>query len=229
MRLNCFFQVQFYQTNISLRSILGRDLRLLYVLDQRTLPSDKLGAVRLTNGAALPAQGLTVATERPIYVQGHFNAPDPAQRGTTNTAPSLPASLVADSITVLSSAWQDSNSTAPVGNRIAANTTVNAAFLAGIVETKTFNSYSGGVENFPRFLETWGGSRFFTYNGSMVVMFPSRYATNRWGLSNVYTPPSRNSSFDLNFTDALKLPPGTPEIRTLIRNQWAVVPPGTTD
>lgn len=215
------------RTNTSLRGLLGRDVRLLYVLDQRTLPSGNLGAVRLVNGASLPAQGLTVATERPIYVQGHYNAPDPSQRGTTNTAATLPASLVGDSITILSTAWQDANSSAPVASRTAANTTVNAAFLAGIVETKTFNSYSGGVENFPRFLETWGSSRTFTYNGSMVVMFPSRYATNRWGLGNIYSPPARNWSFDLNFTDSSKLPPGTPEVRTLIRSQWAIVPAGT--
>jgi hypothetical protein len=215
-------------TNTVLRSVLGRDVRTVYVVDNRTTvnSSSSMGAVRVRNGATLPAQGLTVVTEKPMYVQGHYNAPNTSHRGTTNTTATLPASLVADAITVLSANWSDANSTASLSTRAASSTTVNAAFLAGIVETKTYNNYSGGVENFPRFLEEWGSSRIFTYNGSMVVMFPSRFATGRWGMSNVYAPPARNWAFDLNFMDATKLPPGTPEVRTLIRGQWAIVQRG---
>ena len=216
------------QTNSSLRADLGRDVRSVYVADRRTLGSSQFGAVRMTNGATLPSMGLTVATEKPIYVKGHFNAPS-AYRGTTNTTATLPASLVGDAITILSEAWTDSNSTSDVSSRNAADTTVNAAFLAGIVETKTYNVYSGGAENFPRFLETWGSSRTFTYNGSMVILFPSRFATNPWGMSGVYSPPRRNWAFDLNFMEATKLPPGTPEVRTLIRGQWALMAPSSTE
>ena len=69
-----------------------------------------------------------------------------------------------------------------LSSRTSVNTTVNAAILAGIVESQQVGGvkhYSGGVENFPRFLENWS-STSLTYNGSMVVMFPSRYATNFW-------------------------------------------------
>lgn len=213
------------ETNSSLRSVIGGDVSLIYVDDQRGLTSD-MGAVRVYNGTDLPSRGLTVATARPLYVQGHYNCSNTSALGTTNTVPTKPASLVGDAITVLSTKWVDSKSTLAVSSRVANSTTVNAAFLAGIVETKTFNSYSGGVENFPRFLETWGASAIFTYNGSMVVMFPSRYATNRWGQSNIYAPPARNWAFDLNFKDATKLPPGTPSVSKLFRSKWAAVAPG---
>jgi hypothetical protein len=102
---------------------------------------------------------------------------------------------------------------------------VNAAFLAGIVPTVS-GSYSGGVENFPRFLEDWGGDTF-TYNGSMVVMFPSTYAIGQWrgtGSSiGIYNPPVRNWSFDTNFRDPAKIPPGTPSARVLVRATWKTI------
>ncbi len=215
------------ETNTVLRSSLTRDVRSVYVQDARTMSGTKLKAVRVKNGATLPSLGLTVATEDPLYVLGDYNAPVVAQRGTTYTTSTVPASLLGDAITVLSGSWTDSNSTASESSRVASSTTINAAFLAGIVETATAGSYSGGVENFPRFLEEWGSSKIFTYNGSMVVLFPSEYATTKWGQSNVYGPPKRNWAFDLNFMDPTKLPPGTPEMRTMIRGQWALVQKNT--
>src|SRR5690606_2141787 len=98
--------------------------------------------------------------------------------------------LVGDSITILSTAWNDSNANKAMSHRTASATTVNAAFLAGIVPSDG-TYYSGGVENFPRFLENWSG-RVFTYNGSMVVMYYSAIATAPWGGSDVYNAPNRN-------------------------------------
>jgi len=144
--------------------------------------------------------------------------------GTNNTSATRPASLVADAITVLSDNWQDANSTSGVGSRNATATTVNAAFLTGVVETTDAN-YSGGMENFPRFLETWG-STVFTYNGSMIKMFPSQYATGPWGEGNVYVPPTRNWAYDVNFDDPTKLPPLTPSLLKVVRGQWITLPPG---
>ncbi len=201
----------------------GRDLMSLYVDDQRSLPATELAAVRLRNGRTLPPGGLTVATARPLYVQGNYNAPF-ADLGTANTAATLPASLVADAITILSGLWADPFSGLSVATRVAAPTTVNAALLTGVVET-TAGKYSGGMENFPRFLETWGLTPF-TYNGSMVKMFPSKYAIAPWGKGNVYAPPKRNWAYDLNFNDPKKLPPLTPCVQKVIRGQWASLPPG---
>src|ERR1019366_5752961 len=98
---------------------------------------------------------LTVATARPLYVLGDYNQISSANLGTSNTSTTVPASLVADAITILSDHWTDANSTSPVGSRNALPTTVNAALLTGDVPT-TYGYYSGGMENFPRFLETWG-------------------------------------------------------------------------
>jgi len=215
-------------TNTSLRLALhSRDVSSLYVYDLRTPSPTTLGAVRLINGQRLPSLGLTVATALPIYVQGHFNQPNAANVGTSNTSTTLPASLVGDAVTILSTQWSDANSTAPLSSRVAGCTTVNAAILAGEVET-TAGHYSGGMENFPRFLESWGLANVFTYNGSMVKMFPSAYATNFWGLTNVYNPPARNWAFDVNFNTPSKLPPLTPSLQKVLRCQWATVAPNQT-
>jgi Tfp pilus assembly protein PilX len=218
------------RTNTALTATLGRPVNMLYVEDARkwtVLTNSELSAVRMVNGQTLPTNGLTVATARPMYIKGHYNAPA-AALGTTNTANTVPASVVADAITILSGSWTDANSFNAVASRVASATTVNTAILSGIVPTTNFMTYSGGAENFPRFLEDWNpsaGKQTFTYNGSMVVMFPSQYATHPWGMSNVYDPPARNWAFDVNFMDARRLPPGTPSLSTLIRGQWALAAP----
>lgn len=72
-----------------------------------------------------------------------------------------------------------------------------------------------------------------TYNGSMVVMFPSQIATGLWRGTGetigIYNPSIRAWAFDQNFRDPNKIPPGTPSVRVLIRGAWAMVRPGTTD
>ncbi|MGB9601435.1 MAG: hypothetical protein ACPMAG_01440, partial [Limisphaerales bacterium] len=139
-------------------------------------------------------------------------------------ANTMPASLIADAITILSGNWNDANSKSGISSRVATSTTVNAAFFAGIVETVP-GHYSGGLENFPRFLENWSG-KTLTYNGSMVVMFTSRYATNYWpGTGTVYNPPNRNWSFDVNFYNPERLPPLTPSVRAVIRFKWKSIAP----
>ena len=210
-------------TNSSLRGALGsKDVSSVYVVDSRTLAGTQLGAVRVVNGERLPARGLTVVTARPLYVLGHYNQSNSANLGTTNTTTTQPASLVADAITILSGNWADPKSTLSVATRVALPTTVNAAILTGVVET-TLGNYSGGMENFPRFLETWDTANPLTYNGSMVKMFPSLYATNAWGKAEVYVPPKRDWAYDLNFNDAEKLPPLTPSLMYVFRGQWATV------
>jgi hypothetical protein len=207
----------------SLWALYGREPNSIYVMDQRTaVPAGTEPGVRVLNGAQLPNAGLTVATLDPIYVQGDFNTRDAS--GTSigaDTIHTKPSSLVGDAITVLSNGWSDNaNATSSKGNlHDASSTTVNAAFLSGIVKTDP-SSYSGGVENFPRFLENWNGDTL-TYNGSMVVMFYSKIATGDWrGTGGYYNPPTRNWAFDLNFLNPTKLPPGTPAFRVLIRGDW---------
>jgi hypothetical protein len=56
------------------------------------------------------------------------------------------------------------------------------------------------------------------------VMFPSKLATSSWvSPGTYYNAPNRQWAFDRNFLDFAKLPPGTPQVRKLIRGQWNVV------
>jgi hypothetical protein len=212
-------------TNHDICSALGRSVASIYFYDVRTLPAGSLAAVRIKNGSHLPPLGMTIATLDPLYVQGHYNASG-AMLGTNIVTGTLPASFAADAITVLSVNWSDGNSTLPLGSRNALPTTINAAFLAGEVDT-TPAAYSGGMENFPRFLESWTGETF-TYNGSMIRMFPSLYATNVWGSTNTYNPPPRNWTYDTNFNVPSLLPPLTPGLQVVQRSQWATLAPDST-
>ena len=66
--------------------------------------------------------------------------------------------------------------------------------------------YSGGLNNFPRFLENWSGHTF-NYTGSMIELFTSGIATGEWDTGSTYVPPVRNWNFDSNFVD--NPPPGS--------------------
>lgn len=187
----------------------GGDPGILYVSS-----SDTTKTIRLTNGSSLPDStsytggGLTVATNIPLYVQGDYN--------TANR----PAAILADAVTVLSDSWSDSyNSGTGIGSRVAHETTVKAAIMAGNVATAGSN-YSGGVENFMRFLENWSGKNF-NFAGSIVCLWQSQYATHRWpGTGTVYNPPTRNWSYGIS---ANNLPPGTPRVRLVNRLGWRQV------
>jgi len=209
----------------TLTTLLGRNPKLLYVADLRTQDSWTISGVRLINGQTLPSAGLTVATFNPLYVKGHYNAPS-GNLGTTNTSGTAPASLVADAITIFSVDWADQNGSSDLSARKASSTTVNAGVIAGIVPSGG-GYYSGGVENYLRLLENWSDDTL-TFNGSIVALFSSQIATAPWGASSeVYIPPTRKLSLDWNFKNPAKLPPGTPELRTLIRSQWAMIPPNS--
>jgi hypothetical protein len=185
--------------------------------------------VVLTNGSTLPPQGLGVATPDPVFIVGNYNVSTngtPANLGTFNTSKTYPAAVYSDAITILSSNWNPLNSSNSIASRTATSDTVNAAFLTGNVPSNG-SYYSGGVENFPRFLEDWGNCTF-TYNGSMVCMFNSQVATAPWpGTGTVYNPPTRNWAFDLNFNNALKQPPLTPHVIAVNRAAWTFLQTNT--
>jgi len=76
--------------------------------------------------------------------------------------------------------------------------------------------YSGGVENSLRMLENWS-SQTLTYNGSIVVLCSSRYATNCWReTGEYYTAPTPHWAFDWNFQNYGKLPPLTPAVKNYV-------------
>ncbi|HWD92044.1 MAG TPA: hypothetical protein VG938_06815 [Verrucomicrobiae bacterium] len=215
-------------------------MNVLYVSDNRTTTTTQLSAVRLMNGTNLPSSpgvggtptGFTVATPNPLYVQGNYNCP-PGYENSTNTSHSVPASLISDALTILSSNWQDSKSSGSLGSRGAANTTVNAAIITGIVYSGGSDGsspFSGGVMNLPRLLEDWGnGSVKLTLNTSIVNLFNSVRATAPFQNPGLYYyAPTRDFNFDLNFKDATKLPPGTPTLGVILRAGWGTPPPNNT-
>jgi hypothetical protein len=213
---------KFLEQYSTLTTLLGRNPKVLYVADLRTQESWTTSGVRLKEGKTLPSAGLTIATLNPLYVKGHYNSP--SGTGTTNTSSTAPASLVADAFTVLSGNWDDALSGNALSERIASSTTINAGVIAGIVPSNG-SYYSGGLHNFIRMLEDWSGYTM-TFNGSLVTLFPSQIATAPWvGSGDVYNAPTRKYSMDWNFKNPAKLPPGTPELKTLIRSQWAMIPP----
>jgi hypothetical protein len=162
----------------------------------RSIPADAPNSygIRLYNGDTLassnagdPAiKGLTVVSDQAMYIRGDYNSVD-----------KKPASILADTINVLSNAWplddsfsrkytsgvQDtptyvysfetprdaSNGNIFFYQRPATSTTINAAFLAGIDLT------GGGLNNYPRLHEDWynpntGTRATLTYRGSMVSL-----------------------------------------------------------
>ncbi|MGD0743938.1 MAG: hypothetical protein ABSA45_02175 [Verrucomicrobiota bacterium] len=203
----------YYNTQCKLPSHKSHPIDSIYVYNAVPLTGTTLPAVRVVNGAKLPSQtepyGFTVATAMPLYVWGNYNSQTDAGSsvGQNSTTYTWPAALIADAITILSGSWNDgTTSKMPT----ASDTTVNAACLAGIVPS-TNSNYSGGVENFLRLLESWGSAGDLWYNGSIVAMFPSQYATNNWqNTGNYYNAPTRHWAFDIKFTQQSGLPPLTP-------------------
>jgi hypothetical protein len=216
----------------------GHAIDSIYIFNAVPLTATILPAVRVINGATLPtASGFTLATAMPLYVWGDYNISNSfgISVGLNDTTYTEPAGLMADAITILSDNWSDANS-APAdksidasGGPTAANTTINAACLAGIVPSNPNNplsesssdGYSGGVENFFRLLENWNpagaGIYNLTYNGSMVAMFPSQYATNCWQQTGYYyVAPNRTFAYDTNLFTLEGLPPLTPTVANFV-------------
>ena len=78
--------------------------------------------------------------------------------------------------------------------------------------TGDFGTYGtdGGLINFLRYLERWT-SRTANYRGSIASFFFHRQGTGSYKCcNNVYTAPTRNYGFDVDFLDPNLLPPGTP-------------------
>jgi hypothetical protein len=208
---------------------------ILYVADNRTNSASQLSAVRLVDGAAPPTNGnlgFTVATPDPLYVLGNYNCPNSTYLGTTNTTASLPCAFMSDALTILSSAWSDSLSGSTYTSRQAANTTVDAAILTGIVPSTGSGStqFSGGVHNLPRLLEDWNSpsTKTLTLNTAIMNLFNSTRATHMFiNPGTYYDPPTRQFSYDLNFLNPAKQPPGVPCTLVPIRMNWASPPPST--
>jgi hypothetical protein len=89
-------------------------------------------------------------------------------------------------------------------------------------ENNNDSRLSGGMHNFPRFLEDWlSDDRRWNFVGSFVPLYRSTQALGPWwyvtdiGTVNVsiYGAPIRNWAFDATFQQPDRLPPGTPQFQ----------------
>jgi len=168
----------------------------------------------------LPDSGLTIATENGVYVQGNYNTTDVSAMVT----PERPAAILADAITILSNNWTDVkslNSPNDSGARDATTTGYRFAMVAGksIAFPKPGwgaqdQGTDGGVHNFMRMLEDWGGGQTVWFRGSLISLYTARQMIGIYrASSNIYSPPIRQFTFDTNFLQPSLLPPGTPMFR----------------
>jgi hypothetical protein len=175
--------------------------------------------------------GFSVASENGVYVLGNYNATGVSEYGDPtspkkylpfDTVDHIPASVVGDVVTILSNSWSDARSFRypfDLGNRRASETTIRMAILAGDSMSSLNASpnqgggdprLNGGVHNFKRFLENWGGT-YLNYAGSLINLYNGRNNNGAFKCCNrVYSPPIRNWIFDTSFLDPTRLPPGTP-------------------
>lgn len=217
-------------------------------------------SVRLVNGSSLPNrkavtasanEGVTVATNAPVYVVGNYNSPGVNAGTRSGTAVGtetiatigdykdgeVAAAVIADAVNILSNAWWSSgtlagdastlaNSSGTVPSTLTASSTeICAAFLTGNVATtgsgNVDSNYSGGVENFPRLHENW------TASGNRTL----RYRGSMVALFNseVATGQWTNARYsaptrEWGFNKMFgegRQPPGTPMIRTFRRITYA--------
>jgi len=178
------------------------------------------------SGQGVPSRGedpgLTFATNNALYIRGHFNADgDLDQSSSPNHSAvvpepgEVPVALFADSVTVLSTAWDDDTSKS-TNKPDAEDTEVAAAIVSGLIPTDAASNgaSSGGVHNFPRFLEKWSGEDLFI-RGSLVSLYESETDDSTWSTA-YYSPPRRKWGFNQLFQNGV-YPPGTPLIRTYRR------------
>jgi hypothetical protein len=191
--------------------------------------------------------GFTVGSEEPVYVYGDYNSgvTDPLwPAGATPTTPHSAASIIADTVTLLSNppsgaatptanvGWTDVESFLQPG--VAANRPGNTSYYrmaiaagksipfpepgwATAIPLQDFGT-DGGMHNFLRYIEDRGANgATVNYAGSLISMYYSQYNTGVFKCCNtVYGAPTRNYFFDTQFLNPNQLPPGTPMFQDVV-------------
>jgi PilX N-terminal len=186
--------------------------------------------------------GFTVASENPVYIQGNYNtnSADPFW-GTANNAsptqtPHAAASIVADSVMLLSNQWTDAASLYypdQIAQRVPTQSGYYRVAISGgksipfpqpnFASVANDFGTDGGMHNFLRYLEDWAGVNLY-YDGSLISMYYSEYNTGTYKdgpgttvsgtpTGDVYSPPPRKYYFDVLFLNPNNLPPATPEFQ----------------
>jgi hypothetical protein len=173
---------------------------------------------------------------------------DTTWSGGINEPPHAAASIIADAVNILSNNWQDAGQTGslysgsllnpinPKGQNVPASTpnriAVSSYYRVAVAGGKTIAflnttqnpefafGMDGGIHNFLRFLEDWGGvsggQQQLWYKGSLVSLYYNTYGTGTFKCCGlVYNPPDRQYTFDPLFSLPQNLPPGTPMFRNV--------------
>ncbi len=175
----------------------------------------------------LPTPGFTVGSENPVHVQGNYNA-----NASGFGDPHAAAAIVADSVTLLSNNWGNWRSvlsppTNP-GYRMATSTWYRVAVATGknipwANPGWSFNvedGQDGGVRYLLRSLELWVPGQTFNYQGSLASLYTSQYGVGVYKCCGtaffILDQNDLNYSFDTDFRDPAKLPPGTPRLQDIV-------------
>lgn len=199
------------------------------ITSSATLANSTQASVRIINGAGkVPSyssanEGLTIATNAPVYIKGSFNADGTTSTTSPNSATTpetgeYPAAIVGDAVTILSKDFNDATSASTLNPTATTSTIeISAALLTGLTPTNKDGTgkTSGGAHNLPRFLENWDGKSTFI-RGSLVALYESRVFTEPHGTSTYYSPPTRNWGFNTLFREG-RYPPGTPRVMSYRR------------
>lgn len=211
------------QARAEVKGVLASGNGVVYVSTKNNTDSgsNPMKSVRVQNAATLPtsaANTLTIATDRPMYLEGDVNKHSDASKRATLL-------LAADAMTVTSKKLTDSTG---INSAASKSVETNAIFMLGQVSSKyqTAGSdgkltgsakdntidhfqdgyrrkqWSGGVHNVIRYLESWSG-KTHTYNGSLICLFESQVATFRHESAlapdyddKYYGAPNRNFTWD---------------------------------
>jgi hypothetical protein len=192
-----------------------------------------------TEGRRLPG-ALTLATDQAAYIQGDFNNPSNIEGDVAETTSGLadsfksttspsrekrPASVLADTVAILSNSCSDNSrridcmrdagaGDADTAKDDASDTVVRAGLLFKTDQSVSQSEQSGQLENSIRFLENWSGKTSL-YRGSIVSLgIPTEYR-GIWDNNDYYDPPKRDWGFDSDFNSAVGLPPMTPRVTYL--------------
>lgn len=154
---------------------------------------------RLTNGTELKG-ALSVASDAPVFVQGDYNTVD-----------KKPAAVMADQVSLLSNAWDDSKEEGDLPR--ADETTYNLSVFSGETGFDASNGAegNGGYHNVLRFHENWSGVDCHIRGSTVIPMVSRNFSTTFRGGGHFYNPPNRDFGFDPDLiADPANLPPFTP-------------------
>jgi hypothetical protein len=171
--------------------------------------SHTYAAVRITHGERLPAGGIIIATDNPLYVLGNYNSID-----------KQPSSIMCDAFNAYSSGWSDGNATKALNQRSASPTTVNTCIVTGDKLTSP-GHYSGGAQNLIRLHEKWTAMAQLTQKGTMVCLWGSEQAVGAFvDGAPVFSENHRVCSFDPQLLNPDFWPDDYFTVMVFARSRW---------